>query len=118
MNTKILTGGLLAGLLAAGGTIGLASAQSTTAPVTLTAAQAIEIALDEVPGEFREAELEREGGKRIYEIEIRKADGVLVEVDVDAETGMVLDVEVENDDDHDDDDRDDDRDDDDDNDRS
>lgn len=104
MTKKLITGGLLAGLLATAGTAGVVAAQSATEAPGLTEAQAIEIALAEVPGEVQEAELEREDGGQVYEIEILMADGMEMEVEIDANTGDVLEVEAEDDDDDDDDD--------------
>ncbi len=40
-----------------------------------------------------EAELEKKHGKAIWEVEIVTAEGKVVEVHVDAETGTVIDVE-------------------------
>lgn len=104
MNKKLITAGALAGVLLAGTAAGLAWADTKAGPVTLTEQQAIEIALAEVPGEVLETELETDDGSRIYEIEIRNADGVEMEVEVHAETGMVLEIEAEDDYDDDDDD--------------
>lgn len=99
MNKKWITGGVLAGLLATAGTAGVVVAQSATEAPGLSEAQAIEIALAEVPGEVQEAELDREDGVQIYEIEILTADGVEMEVEIDAETGAILEIEAEDDED-------------------
>lgn len=72
---------------------------------------AVAAATAEVGGTLVEVELEREGGRTHYEVELRGADGVLREVQVDAVTGAVLRVEEDDDADGDDD-RDEDRDDD------
>jgi hypothetical protein len=53
----------------------------------------IVIANTEVPGIVLEAELENEDGTTIYEIEIVKADGVEMEIEINAESGEVLTVE-------------------------
>ncbi len=61
----------------------------------LTAEQAKEIAVKHVGAQLsdvREVELESEGGKLIYSVEIVK-DGMLVEVEIDATNGNVVSVE-------------------------
>ena len=65
-------------------------------------AQAIEIALLEVPGEVQEIELEKEDGMLVYEVEIINADGEEYEVEIAADTGAVIEVEAEDDEDDDD----------------
>jgi uncharacterized membrane protein YkoI len=67
----------------------------------LTEMQAVEIALAEVPGEVQETELEREDGVLVYEIEILTADGVEMEVEINADSGEILEIEAEDDDDDD-----------------
>ena len=64
-------------------------------------------AIAEVGGTLIEAELEREGGIRFYEVELRGTDGIVREVAVDATTGAVLRIEEDDDDRDDIDDRDD-----------
>jgi uncharacterized membrane protein YkoI len=49
------------------------------------------------PGELVEAELERRGEKRAYEIDVRSADGTRYELDFDAQTGELLDTRTEQD---------------------
>lgn len=49
------------------------------------------------PGRIIEIELEYERNARIYELEILTPDGRLIEVDVDAVTGIILDVDEEED---------------------
>jgi uncharacterized membrane protein YkoI len=46
-----------------------------------------------------EVELERDGGRLIYEFELIAPDGRILEAEVDALTGAVLEVEAEEDDD-------------------
>ena len=99
MNKKLIATGLVASALTAGGITGAAWAETIAGSPALTATQAIEIALGEVPGEVQEAELEIEDGIRVYEIEILNAEGTEVEVDIDSETGMILEIEAEDDDD-------------------
>lgn len=110
MNKKLITGGVLAGLALATGTAGVVAAQSAAEAPALSEAQAIELALAEVPGEVLETELEREDGMQVYEIEILGADGVEMEVEINAATGEILEVEAEDYDDEDDDEDDDDTD--------
>ncbi|MCY4334915.1 MAG: PepSY domain-containing protein [Litoreibacter sp.] len=97
--TKIATGAL-AGLALTGAVAGSVSAQSAAEATGLTMAQAIEIALLEVSGEVQEAELEKDDGVMIYEIEILDANGQEYEVEIAADTGTVIEVEAE-DEDHD-----------------
>lgn len=99
---ETLTGGVLAGLLAATSVTATASAESVAQATSLTAEQAIQIALAEVPGEIRELELEDEAGKRVFEIEIMAAQASETTVKIDAMTGDILKIEVEDDDDYDD----------------
>lgn len=102
MTKKMIAGGFTAAFLATLGGAGIALAQSdTTAAPALNEAQAIEIALAEVPGEVVETELENEDGIQVYEIEILTAEGKEMEVEVHAGTGEVLEVEAEDDDDDD-----------------
>lgn len=98
MNKKLITGSVLAAILMTGSAVGFASAQTATTPVAVSATQAIEIALAEVPGEVQEVDLDRDDGQQVYEVEIVNADGVEMEVEVDAETGEVLEVEADDDD--------------------
>ena len=100
MNTKLIAGTALAGLIFIGSAVGIASAQSTTetetaapAAPTLTMQDAIDKAILEVPGTVQEAELENEDGKQFYEIEIVNAEGTEMEVAIDATSGDVIEVE-------------------------
>lgn len=62
----------------------------------VSADQAIQTALQKVPGTVVEAELEEEKDhKVIWEVEIVTADGKLMEVEIDANSGEVLEVEEE-----------------------
>lgn len=56
--------------------------------------EAIAIALQEFQGTVTEAELDKENGRYIYEIEI-KSNGVEAEVEIDAQTGEILVVEID-----------------------
>jgi len=97
MNTKLIAGGTLAGLVLATGMSGMVSAQSAATSTGLTEEQVIEIALMEVPGEVTEVELERHRGQQIYEVEILSEDGTETEVKIASETGDVLKVKAEGD---------------------
>ena len=69
---------------------------------TITTEMAITIAEQLTGGKSTEAEFELEDGKAIYEVELTMDDGSEVEVEVDAETGVVLSQKTEDDDDDDD----------------
>ena len=60
----------------------------------ITEAKAEEIALGEVDGIVIGIEAEREGGRLLYEVEIRDGEEI-AEVEINAETGEVLEVEYE-----------------------
>ena len=95
MNTKMIVGSALTGLVLAGGITGMVSAQSAADATGLTEEQVIEIALMEIPGEVTEVEQERHRGRQIFEIEILGADGVETELKIAAETGEILKVDTE-----------------------
>lgn len=82
---------------------------SASSPVAvIDAARAVEIAVAAVGGTLVEVERDREDGVDIYGVELRQADGRILDVHVDAVSGAVLRVEDEwRDDDDDGDDRDD-----------
>lgn len=54
-----------------------------------------QIAQTAVPGEIIEVELDREGGRLIYEVDVLTSTGRLRQVEIDARTGEVLQVEDE-----------------------
>lgn len=97
MNTKLITGSALAGLVMAGGLAGLVSAQTVSTETGLTEDQIIAIALAEVDGEVQETELEERRGTSFWEVEIVAADGTEMEVEIDAATGDVLKVSADDD---------------------
>ena len=97
MDKKTLMGSALIGLVAAGGIAFAVTAQTPTTQPDITEEDAVAIALLEVPGEVQEVELDREDGIQVYEIEIRTADGVEMEVEIAASTGEVLGLESEDD---------------------
>ena len=95
MNTKLITGGAISGLVLAGGLFGMVSAQSAADATALTEEQIIEIALMEVAGEVTEVELEDRRGKQFYEVEVMAEDGTEMEIKIAADTGDVLKVEAD-----------------------
>ena len=92
MDTKIIAGGALAGLVLTGALIGSVSAQTAASVMGISEEQALELALMEVPGEVQEVELENEAGEMIYEIEILNAEGDEVDVEIAADSGEILEV--------------------------
>lgn len=58
----------------------------------------IEDALARYPGRFLAAELERDDGRYIYELELVTRDRRVVELEYDAVTGRLLDVDIDEDD--------------------
>ncbi|MDX9687481.1 PepSY domain-containing protein [Halopseudomonas formosensis] len=58
----------------------------------------IEDALQRYPGRFLGAELERDDGRYIYELELVTRDRRVVELEYDAVTGRLLDVDIDEDD--------------------
>jgi uncharacterized membrane protein YkoI len=60
---------------------------AAAAPVTID--QAVQLATREQPGTVIEVELEEQGGRAVWEVEIVSADGRVVELSVDASTGSV-----------------------------
>ncbi len=98
MNTKLIAGGALSGLILVGGWSTMVTAQSAAEATGLTEEQVIAIALAEVPGEVQEVELETRRGAQIYEIEVLAEDGSEMEVKIAADSGEVLKVEAEGED--------------------
>ena len=66
----------------------------------LSMEEAITKAKAQFPGQVLEAELEREHGQVVYEIEIASTTGVVTEITVDAQSGELLSSKIEDDDDH------------------
>ena len=60
----------------------------------ITIDQAIKTAGDKAPGTIVEAELEKEHGKTVWEVEVLGADGHVMQVHIDAATGDVIDTEM------------------------
>lgn len=61
----------------------------------ITIEDAIGIAREQVSGQVVQAELERKGGRLIYEVDIISDQGPKYEVKVDASTGEVIEVELD-----------------------
>ena len=95
MNTKLIAGGALSGLVVAGGIATMVSAQTAAEATGLTEEQVIEIALTEIPGEVIEIEEETNRRASYFEVEILAEDGTEMEVKIDAATGDILKVEAE-----------------------
>ena len=95
MTPKPVLSGVLAGLFATGAIATTVSAQTAATATGLSVEQVIEIALDEVPGEVQELEMETEDGQQVWEVEILAADGSSMEVEIDAQSGDVLEIDTE-----------------------
>lgn len=67
------------------------------AKVAIAQDQAVNIALQAVPGTVVESEFESEDGVSLWEIEILDANQQVTEVEVDANTGEILSQKVDND---------------------
>ncbi len=104
---SIITGMVMAGLIALGGTAVSAQQASPAGSIQIKNEEeagfagmakvsmdsAINAALKEVQGKVLRAELENENGYLVYGIEIAKTDHQIVDVKVDAGDGKILKVE-------------------------
>lgn len=61
----------------------------------LTIEDAIGIAREQVDGQVVQAELERKGGRLIFEVDIITQQGRKYEIEIDASTGEVIDVDLD-----------------------
>lgn len=92
---------LAAGTLAVGGTA-YADGKEKNGKIEMAAAakvtidQAIKTAAEKVPGKIIEAELEKRHGKLVWEVEVVTTENTMMEIHIDADTGVVIDVEEEN----------------------
>lgn len=100
-----LCGWLCVGLLAAGALLANAddidhdqALALTEQGVILPLQSLIADALRRYPGRFLEAELERDDGRYIYELEIVTRDRRVIDLEYDAVTGTLLDVDIDEDD--------------------
>lgn len=66
----------------------------------VTMEEAIKTATTQFPGKVLEAELEKEDGNAVYEIEIVNAAGETRELEIDAQSGKILSSELEDHDEH------------------
>jgi len=69
-------------------------------PTSVTMEEAIKTATTQFHGKVLEAELEREDGKAVYEVEIVNASGETREFEIDAQSGNILSSEQEDQDTH------------------
>jgi uncharacterized membrane protein YkoI len=88
MNMKeTIRAGLLAILFLAPATAAT-HAQSSVAKIT--EAQAMKIALEQIPGKVTDVKIERKRGKNVYVVEIQTPDGGEKDVFVDIESGKIV----------------------------
>lgn len=100
-----ILGCLLALALAVGGFMKAEGQGATKAEVAIPAEQviaSIRTAVAAKPGNVRAAEVEKDGGKTICEVEVLAQDGKTYEVEVDVATNTVVKVDDDNDEDEDD----------------
>lgn len=62
---------------------------------TVTIDEAIKTASEKLAGKIIEAELERKHNKLVWEVEVVTAENTVMEVHIDAKTGVVIDIEEE-----------------------
>ena len=98
MNTiKDLMLATIAGLVLVGATAAH-SARDDASGVSITANQAMDIALSKVPGTIHEVEFEHEDEIKAWEVELVSAkDGKEYEILIDATSGEVIEMELEDD---------------------
>ena len=65
------------------------------ASATITIDEAIKTASEKLAGKIIEAELERKHDKLVWEVEVVTAEHKVMEVHIDAQTGVVIDIEEE-----------------------
>ena len=104
--TKTLTTGIIS-LIVAGTSFTALSGQSDhdrndhnpelVNQASLTAEQAIAIALSDIPGKVVEAEIEKEDGMLVWEIEVLNNENQVYEFEIDAKDGRILEKELDND---------------------
>jgi len=70
-------------------------AAEMAAAAKVTIDQAIKTALAKVPGKVIEVELEKKYSKLLWEVEVVTAENKVMEVHIDAESGMVVNVSEE-----------------------
>jgi len=62
---------------------------------SLSAGQAIAIALNAVSGKVIEAEIEKEDGKLVWEVEVLTSENEVYELEIDANDGRIIETERE-----------------------
>ena len=107
MNKLTIIGSSTLALILAGASLGVYASSADKAAeaeaqknAAFTTEMAIEVAEQLTGGKSTEAEFELEDGKATYEVEIKMADGSEIEVEVDAESGVVLSQKAEGECDH------------------
>jgi len=85
---------VLGGLIVTGGVFAALTINSDSASAELSKEEAFEKVQTQIPGEVVEWEFEKEGSKKVYEIEIKGTDRHY-DLEVDADTGEVLKIEEE-----------------------
>ncbi len=105
ISKKALTAGIAVIVIAGASVVGFAShrnhdhrdhdSANLIQEASISMNQAIEIALAEVPGKVVEAELEREDGAVIWEIEVVDSQNQMFEFEIDASSGDILEKELE-----------------------
>lgn len=103
MKKKLIITGITAALLF-GGAMGV-GAMSNSTPDTkpnkvekselISAEKAIEIAINETGGTFKNIELDEEDGRLIYETEVEKEGFEDIDLDIDAKTGEIIKVDYD-----------------------
>src|SRR5690554_418701 len=91
MNNKIFFS-IVGGLLLVGGILGILTFNTDSASAFLSKEEAKEKVQTQFPGEIVELELDKEGSKKVYEVEIKGTDR-FYELEIDAKTGEVLKIE-------------------------
>lgn len=53
---------------------------------------AMDIAMEQLPGEVIKVELDTENGRLVYEVDIITAQGIKYEIEIDAQTGRIVNI--------------------------
>lgn len=105
MKRKLLTGSV-AGIVVLGGAIGVGAAAKSDGvhggkkAEFISTEDAKEIAINEFGGKLKKIELEKEGGRFVYDIELVHENNDDIDLDINAVTGEILKVERDDDDDY------------------
>lgn len=84
--------GVLTGLVAVGGIFAILQFTPDSASANLSKEEAQEKVSSQFPGEIVELELEEDGNRKVYEIEIKGEDHVY-DLEIDAKSGEILELE-------------------------